>query len=121
MKKILLVEDDPALSSTLGDTLVQEGFEVVRAKDGEEGLTNALGGHPDMILLDIILPKMNGLMLLGKLREDPWGKTVPVIILSNLGEPTMVAAAIDNVNDYLVKVDWKIEDVVKKIKAKLNL
>jgi len=121
MKKILVIEDEPILSKALGDNLAQEGFEVLRALDGEEGLNLALSEHPDLILLDILLPKMDGLTLLDKIREDSWGKSVPVIILSNLSGPAYVAEAIENVNEYLVKVDWKIEDIIKKIKERLKI
>ncbi|MFA6339089.1 MAG: response regulator [Candidatus Paceibacterota bacterium] len=121
MKKILIVEDDVILASTIADNLIQAGFDIVKAKDGEEGLALAFSEKPDLILLDILLPKMDGLTMLKRLRLDPWGKDVPVIILSNLSEPLNIADAIgDGVRDYLVKVDWKIEDVVKRIKTKLN-
>lgn len=122
MKKILLIEDDPFIATAMGENLTHEGFEVVRAKDGEVGLSAALTQKPDLILLDIILPKIGGLELLGKLRKDSWGKDVPVIILSNLSEPLTVAEAIEyNVNEYLVKSDWKIEEVIKKVREKLKL
>lgn len=121
MKKILIIEDEPVLSATLADNLSHEGFRTVQAMDGEEGLALALSEKPDLILLDILLPKMDGLTMLNKLRQDEWGRDVPVIILSNLSEPSSVAAAIETVNEYLVKVDWKLEDVVKKIKDKLKM
>ncbi len=122
MKKILIIEDDAAMSLTLGDNLVHEGFEIARAKDGEEGLLLALHTKPDLILLDVLLPKMDGLALLNKLREDEWGRSVPVIILSNLSTPANVASAIgSDVHQYLVKVDWKMEDVIKKIQERLKI
>ncbi len=122
MKKILIIEDDITLSLTLGDNLSHEGFEIVRAKDGEEGLAAALSSKPDLILLDILLPKMDGLTLLNKLREDGWGKYVPVIILSNLSASTNVSSALSNdVHQYLVKIDWKIEDVIKKVREELGM
>lgn len=121
MKKILTVEDDKIIGTALFENLKNEGFEVIRANDGETGLSTALREHPDLILLDILLPKMDGLSVLTKLRADSWGKTVPVIVLSNLSEPSDVAATIDTVNEYLVKVDWKIEDIVKRIKEKLKM
>jgi len=89
--------------------------------DGEEGLFSALNARPDLILLDILLPKIDGLTLLKTLRKDEWGKNVPVIILSNLSEPSNVAAAIDaDVHEYLVKTDWKIADVIKRIRKKVG-
>ncbi len=121
MKKILSIEDDTIIGAALAENLKQAGFEVERAKDGETGLAIALKDHPDLILLDILLPKMDGLTVLNKLRQDSWGKNVPVIVLSNLSEPENVAATIDTVSEYLVKVDWNIDDVVKRIKEKLKL
>lgn len=121
MKKILTVEDDKIIGMALYENLKQEGFEVLRANDGEKGLALALSEHPDLILLDILLPKTDGLTVLSKLRQDAWGKNVPVIVLTNLSEPADVAATIDTVNEYLVKVDWKIEDIVKRIREKLKM
>jgi len=125
-KKILIVEDDPILLLTLNDNLVSEGFEIIKAKDGEEGLAFALDKKPDLILLDIILPKMDGLTMLKKLRGDEWGKNVKVIILTNLGSPSDILKALETIDsmnalkDYLVKTDWKIEDVVARVRERLN-
>lgn len=122
MKKILVIEDDEILSPTLIDNLTEAGFEAVPAKDGLEGLTLALKMKPDLILLDIFLPKINGITMLKKLRQDPWGKNVPIIILSNLSAPIEIAEAMGGgVEDYMVKVDWKIEDVIKRIREKLKI
>lgn len=121
-KKILVIEDDPILSETLLLNLEHDGFATIHAKDGEEGLALALSAKPDLILLDIILPKVDGLTMLDTLRQDPWGKHVPVIVLSNLSElPEVIAAVEGGVRDYLVKVDWQIEDVIQKIREKLKL
>lgn len=122
MKKILIIEDNTILSDTLSDNLTHEGFEVLLAKDGDEGLSSAFRNMPDLILLDILLPKLDGLQVLDKLRVHPWGKSVPVIILSNLSEPQNVATALEkDIHEYLVKTDWKMEDVVKRIKARLKM
>lgn len=118
---IEVIEDDPTLSTALADNLTNEGFQVIRAKDGQEGLNMALSERPDLILLDLRLPKMDGLIILDKLRQDPWGKNVEVIVLSNSSNPNDVASAIDSVNEYLVKVDWKIEDIIKKVREKLKM
>lgn len=122
MKKILIIEDNTILSDTLSDNLTHEGFEILLAKDGDEGLSLAFRNMPDLILLDILLPKLDGLQVLDKLRVHPWGKSVPVIILSNLSEPQNVATALEkDIHEYLVKTDWKMEDVVKRIKARLKM
>jgi len=126
MKKILIVEDDAILLLTLADNLIQEGFDVIKAKDGEEGLATALCEHPDLILLDILLPKMDGFTLLKKLREDKWGKHVPVIILTNLGSPASISKALETIKGleehlvYLVKSDWKIKDIIAKVHERFN-
>ncbi|MDP3962892.1 MAG: response regulator [bacterium] len=124
MKKILIIEDDLVLSQTISANLIHEGLdiEIMLAHDGEEGLASALSAKPDLILLDIILPKMDGITMLNALRKDEWGKGVPVIVLSNLSAPENVTAAvIDDVREYLVKVDWKIADVVKRVREMLKL
>lgn len=120
-KKILIVEDDYSVASALEMKITSAGYEVVTAKDGEEGLNKATALHPDLILLDIILPKIDGMTLLTELRKDDWGKTAKVIILSNLGTGDELAQSKEkNVKDFLVKTDWSMEDVVKKIKENLE-
>jgi DNA-binding response OmpR family regulator len=121
MKKILIIEDETSLIEVLANKITSEGFEVIKASNGEEGLETALSSHPDLILLDIIMPKMDGITMLTKLREDAWGRNVPVVILTNLSDNEIVARSIQNgVYDYLVKADWNIEDLVVKIKQKLG-
>lgn len=120
-KKILIVEDETSLRNALRDKLGLEGFIVLEAKNGEEGLDVALRDHPDLILLDIIMPKMDGLTMLKKLREDVWGKNTKVILLTNLSDNEKVSEALlQGSYDYLVKSDWKIGDVVAKIRARLS-
>lgn len=123
-KKILIVEDELSLRNALRDKLSRENFAVLEAKNGEEGLEVALREHPDLILLDIIMPVMDGMTMLKKLRyENEWGKTVPVIILTNLtsdNEERMRDITNTEPSYYLVKSDWKIEDVVAKIRERLG-
>ena len=121
-KKILIVEDEVSLRNALCNKLAREGFSTLEAKNGEEGLEVALREHPDLILLDIIMPKMDGISMLKKLREDEWGKRVPVIVLTNLSDMEKVAEVAEGgAFDYLIKADWKLEDVVNKVKQKLNI
>lgn len=121
-KKVLIVEDDNALKSVLGDKLKSEDFLVLTAKDGEEGLRVALKNKPDLILLDVVMPKMNGLKMLEKLREDEWGEHVPVLLLSNDDDPEHIKETLKyNASDYLIKSDWELEDIIKKIKETLRL
>ena len=119
--KILIVEDNIDLLEVLKRKFTIEKFDVLQAPDGKIGLEQALSNHPDMILLDIVMPIMDGISMLKKLREDAWGKTAPVILLTNLSDEAKVAEAMQHgVYDYLVKADWNISDVVKKVKDKLK-
>lgn len=121
MKKILIIEDEASLRNALHDKLVSEGFIVLEAGDGENGLEIALKEHPDLILLDIIMPRMDGFVMLQKIRLDVWGKGVKVMILTNLNDQNYILKSFRNdVYEYIVKTDVKIGDLVDKIKAKLN-
>jgi two-component system alkaline phosphatase synthesis response regulator PhoP len=120
-QKILIVEDDLPLAEILGDKLKEAGFEVLLARNGREGIDTALGEHPDLVLLDIIMPVMDGLTAAAKIREDEWGRTVPIVILTNLSEADTVSAAVKSgIYDFLIKADWSIDDVVGKVKSKLG-
>ncbi len=113
----MIVEDETALRNALRDKIVREGFTVLEAKNGEEGLETALREHPDLILLDIVMPKMDGMTVLSKLREDAWGADAKVIILTNLSEVVKVSEAVARGSfSYLVKSDWKLDEVVAKMK-----
>lgn len=119
--KILIVEDDLDLLEVLRKKFLMEKFDVLQAPNGMLGLEEAVSKHPDMILLDIIMPVMDGMTMLRKLREDSWGKDVPVILLTNLSDESKVAEGMKHgVYDYLVKADWDIGDVVKKVRSKLK-
>lgn len=121
-KTILIVEDEDSLVGAVHDKLEEAGFATLRAKNGEEGLATALREHPDLVLLDILMPKMDGLEMLKKLREDVWGKKVEVIVLTNISGNEKVAEVLDNgAFEYLVKTDIKIEEVVAKVKQKLGV
>jgi DNA-binding response OmpR family regulator len=121
-KTVLIIEDEQMLRSALSDKFSNEGFAIIEAKNGEEGLSMALRRHPDMILLDIVMPVMDGITVLKKLGQDNWGKEAKIIILTNLSDAETVSEiTIQGFHDYLVKSDWKIRDVVAKVKEKLNI
>jgi DNA-binding response OmpR family regulator len=121
MKKILVVEDEASLQDPLVEKLVSEGFDVVRAENGEIGLAQALDLKPDLILLDIMMPRMDGLEMLKALRQDEWGKTAKVIVLTNGSESSSLADVLESdVTDYLVKVDVSLEEIVAKVRTKLQ-
>lgn len=122
IKKILIIEDEEAVLKVLATKFDHEGFQTLEAKDGEAGLTQARVERPDIILLDIVMPKMDGLTMLKELRKDPWGKKVPVVILTNLSDDKDIAEAmVSGVYDFLVKSSWEIEDVVKRVKERLGM
>ena len=118
---LLVIEDEESLSKAIHEKFSREGFQVILAKNGEDGLIQAFENHPDLILLDIVMPKMDGISMLRKLRDDEWGKNVPVIILSNLSDAEMTAEAVkEKVSDYLIKSDWNLEDLLERIKDRLK-
>ena len=118
-RKILIVEDEEPMLRALTDKFTLEGFDVTQAHDGEEGLEAVLKNDVDLVLLDIILPKMDGMTMLKKMREKD--TDTPVILLTNLDYSVGVAKAMESgAYDYLVKTDWTLEDVVGKVKEKLD-
>lgn len=120
-KKVLVIDDEIVLLDLLSSKISQNGFSVIEAHDGDEGLQKALAEHPDLVLLDIIMPKMDGITMLKKLREDPWGKTAQVIILSNLNTAEAVEKSLANgAYDYLVKIDYTLDDLVRIVKKRLE-
>lgn len=121
-KSILVIDDEASVTRALSDKLSRAGFSVLMARDGEQGLKAALEKRPDLILLDIIMPKMDGMTMLSKLREDERGKTIPVIILTNLNADDAVTRGVvrDTPAYYLVKTDWTIEQVVEKVRERLG-
>lgn len=120
-KKILIIEDEKILLDLLFEKFEDSGFEVNCAQSAEIGIKLAIQKHPDLILLDVILPKMDGLTMLKKLRQDKWGKEVPVIILSNLDDQKKVSEAMKiGVYDFLIKSNVKLSDVVKEAREVLE-
>ena len=119
---ILLVEDDPFLSSILQLKLNKENFKTIRAADGEEALNILIeqGIRPDLILLDLILPKKNGFEVLETIRQDPTLEKLPVIIISNLGQPSDIdRGKALGVIDYFVKAKLSVDELVNKVKEEI--
>ena len=123
MKTILIVEDEQILRDMYVKKLIKEGFAVNSATNGEEGLEKALNNIPDLILLDVKMPKMDGITMLKKLREAKKGKQIPVILLTNVeSNDRIVWDVVDTKPSYyLLKTDNRPEKVVEKIKEVLNL
>ena len=123
-KKILIIEDEAALLQVLNDKLKREKFTVYTAKDGVEGLKASLKYNPDIILLDIVMPVMDGVTMLKKLRDNPKTEQTPVIIISNLSEIeriTEILQAKKGVIEHLVKSHWSMEGLISKIKDTLKI
>ena len=113
MKKVLVIEDELNLCKSIEEILSAEGYTVVTASDGEEGLRLAVSETPDLVLLDLILPKKDGFSVLKELRENEATSKIPVIVLSNLGEMEDVGRVLElGANRYLVKTDYKLAEVV---------
>lgn len=117
-KRILIIEDDKSLFHALSDKLLSQGFEVVNALNGEDGLVKAISEHPDLILLDIIMPHMDGITMLKKLREDAWGKNAKVVMLTNVNDTNNISQTIELGSfDYLVKSDLSLAEIVEKVRV----
>jgi len=121
MKTILFIEDESALQKTFGEVLKQEGYEMISALDGEIGLRLAEAKKPDLILLDLILPKIHGFDVLKKLKQADGTKHIPVIVLTNLEGMRDVDMALElGATTYLVKAQYSLEEVVEKIKKAIG-
>ena len=119
-KTILIVEDEKPTIKILKDKLQANEFNVLVARNGEEGLRMSIKEHPDLILLDIVMPVMDGITMLKRLRKDKWGETAKIILLTNLNSTEKIEESIEqNVHDYLIKTNWEIAELIKKIKTKL--
>lgn len=117
MKTILFVEDESALQKTFAKVLEKEGYTVIPALDGEVGFNLAKLKKPDLILLDLILPKINGFEVLKKIKEDEEIKNIPVIVLTNLETMDNVEKAINlGATTYLVKANYSLKEVLDKVK-----
>lgn len=122
LKKILIIEDEKTILEVMVKKLEKEGFSVLTASDGKSGLNTALTEKPDLVLLDIVLPEMDGLTLLEELRKSDIGKNLPVIVLTNLeNSENLEESKRKGVYDYLIKTDLSLEDVVKKVKSALKV
>lgn len=121
MKKILFVEDEPTLQKAVSEILTQEKFKILSALDGEKGLELIKEERPDLVLLDLILPKKDGFEVLKEMKEDENLKDIPVIVLTNLEGMGDVEKALGlGATTYLVKASYELEDVVAKIKQTLK-
>lgn len=120
-QKILIVEDDTALLNLYTRKFDASGFDVVSAEDGAQGLKQAQEHCPDVILLDIMLPVMNGFEVLKNLKKNKETKEIPVVILSNYGEmPNITEGLMDGAIEYLIKVEHTPEEVLEVVRETLS-
>jgi two-component system alkaline phosphatase synthesis response regulator PhoP len=120
-KKILFIEDERALHKSLKEILEIENIELVSAFDGEEGLKKVQEDRPDLILLDLILPKIHGFDVLKKIKENKELQNIPLVILTNLEDINEVEKALElGATTYLAKSSYTLMEIVKKIKEILN-
>ncbi len=120
MKKILIVEDDQTLRNILEKKFGMEKYNIVTAADGDKALEIVFAEKPDLVLLDIMMPGLNGIAVLKQIRRDPWGKDLPIIIMSNL-DYSIHAAEISpfKPSGYIMKAGSKLEDIIKTVEAAL--
>jgi len=120
-KKILIIEDDKFLRELITQKLIKEGYETLEAVDGEEGIRKVKEEKPDLVLLDLILPGIDGFEVLSKKREDPSLTQIPVIVLSNLGQKEDVERGLKlGAVDYLIKAHFTPGEIIEKIKNALK-
>ena len=122
MKKILIIEDDSFLSEMYSTKLAQEGFETETAFDGKQGMNKIKSIKPDLVLLDIVLPKMDGFEILENIKKDPEFKSIPIIFLTNLGQKNEIEKGLSlGADEYIIKAHFTPTAVVAKVKEILKL
>lgn len=117
---VLVIEDEPDIREAMAEAVAEAGFTVLTAENGEVGLSTALTKKPDLILLDIIMPILDGHEVLKKLRQDPWGQNVKVIMLTAMDDIQSIARAHEgNITDYIVKAHSSLNDIVSKVRLNI--
>ena len=120
-QKILIVEDEKSQRTALRLALSGEGFRIIDACNGEEGLTCALKEKPDIIVSDISMPDVDGISFLKRLRDEEWGENIPVIILTVMGDAQMISDAVEeDISAYLIKSETTVHEIVDKIKSLIS-
>lgn len=120
-KKILLIEDEEIMIGLLEKKLAQEGYEISVARDGIEGLEKMRKAKPDLILLDIVMPKMGGFEVMERIKEDKELKKIPIVIISNSGQPVEIDRARElGARDWLIKTEFDPQEVIDKVKKQIG-
>jgi DNA-binding response OmpR family regulator len=118
-KKVLIIEDSKSYLWIISEALTKEGFVVATAEDGQAGFDVAIKEKPDLILLDITMPKMDGITVAKKMKEA--GVQAPIIFLTNMSDVKHISDAVETAVDYIIKSDISVEDIVIRVKERLNL
>jgi len=120
-KTVLVVDDEESLVNVLSRKFADEGVTAYTAMNGKEAVEVALEKHPDIILLDIMMPEMDGFEVMKKLQEDEWGKGARIILLTNSSSIETVAAAVSTgMSEFLVKTEVHLDDLVQHVKERLG-
>lgn len=120
-KRILIIEDEEILMNLLQRKLLQEGYEVSVARDGDEGLKTMRENSPDLILLDILMPRVSGIEAMEEMQKDGRLKDIPIIIISNSGQPVEIDQAQKlGAKDWLIKTEFDPQEVVEKVKKQIG-
>src|SRR3989338_6161119 len=121
MAKILIIEDDPSISKVISTRLARENYEILVASDGEEGLRRIKEEKPNLVILDLMLPKIDGFAILQDAKATPETQHIPIIILSNLGQTKDIDEGMKlGAVDFLFKTDFSINQIVEKVKANIQ-
>lgn len=119
-KKVVVVEDDEHISKVYEIKLAMENITAIVAHDGEEAVVMISAEKPDMIILDLMIPKKDGFAVLEEIKKDPKLAQIPVIVISNLGQKGDQDRALAlGANEYLVKVNYPIQEIIDKVKGYL--
>lgn len=121
-KKVLIIEDEASILNGISDKFTHEGFFVMKAVDGKDGLDKALKDHPDFIIVDNLMPNTDGFYFLENLRKDKWGKNALVIMWSNSHDSSTIDRAKKiGILEFMIKSEWEYRDVVKKVREYLEI
>lgn len=116
-ERVLIIEDEADVRDAMADAIAQAGYEVATADNGETGIKLALEQHPNLILLDLVMPVMDGHEVLRRLREDPWGKDAKVLIITSMDDINNVVSAHEGkIADYIIKAHTSLDELVKHVR-----
>lgn len=117
MTKILVAEDDKLISGSLCEALKTAGYDAIPAYDGEEAVAKAKENVPDLVLLDIMMPKLDGISVLWEIKANPTTAGIPVVVLTNIGDVETISKIVEaGAVDYLLKSDQSVDDIIQKVK-----